>query len=93
MLGGYGLVRALGAIVSERAQIGWTTWGHTGVDVMVYAAGPGSEQLKGSIENMQLGQRIASLMGWDLEVETSLLGAPIILAHERTPFTKPMAGW
>ena len=32
---------------------GWTTNGHTGVDVNTYAYGPGSNKFKGNMENTQ----------------------------------------
>ena len=50
-LGPYAMQRAVGSIVSARAKIGWSTWGHTGVDVPLHATGPGSERFRGSIEN------------------------------------------
>merc|ERR1712072_39133 len=40
--GAYGCVRALATIISARAHVGWTTRGHTGVDVNLYSYGPGS---------------------------------------------------
>lgn len=38
-------------IINQRSLTGWTTVGHTGEDVNVYAFGPGSERFKGQIDN------------------------------------------
>jgi alkaline phosphatase len=38
-------------IINARSFTGWTTKGHTGEDVNVYAYGPGSERFKGQIDN------------------------------------------
>jgi alkaline phosphatase len=38
-------------IINARTFTGWTTSGHTGEDVNVYAYGPGSEHFKGQIDN------------------------------------------
>ncbi|MFJ5761585.1 alkaline phosphatase [Neobacillus sp. NPDC093182] len=42
---------AIEEIINARSNTGWTTSGHTGEDVNVYAYGPGSECLKGQIDN------------------------------------------
>ena len=82
-LGAYGLMRAMGAVISARANVGWTTFGHTGVDVNLYAMGSGSEQLRGSFENSELGARIEHMMGWDLAALTARLGTPLISPLDR----------
>lgn len=45
---------AVAKILSERALIGWTTSGHTAVHVPVYAYGPHTEQLTGTINNTKI---------------------------------------
>lgn len=50
---------AIAHIISERALIGWTTTGHTAVDVPVYAYGPLSEQLVGTIDNTMIAEVIS----------------------------------
>eukprot|EP00658_Telonema_sp_P-2_P022978 TRINITY_DN19206_c0_g1_i3.p1 TRINITY_DN19206_c0_g1~~TRINITY_DN19206_c0_g1_i3.p1 ORF type:complete len:277 (+),score=53.41 TRINITY_DN19206_c0_g1_i3:51-881(+) len=67
----YALRKSLGSCISRRAHIGWTTWGHTGVDVNLYSYGPGSEKLRGSMENSQVGNVIAELLDMDLAAETA----------------------
>jgi alkaline phosphatase len=42
---------AIEEIINTRSFTGWTTSGHTGEDVNVYAYGPGSERLRGQIDN------------------------------------------
>lgn len=41
-------------VVSARANIGWTSLNHTGVDVPLYAYGPGAELFYGLHENTDL---------------------------------------
>jgi alkaline phosphatase len=42
---------AIEEIINNRSFTGWTTRGHTGEDVNVYAFGPGSERFQGQIDN------------------------------------------
>lgn len=42
---------AIEEIINTRSYTGWTTKGHTGEDVNVYAYGPGSERFRGQIDN------------------------------------------
>jgi alkaline phosphatase len=43
--------QAIEEIINNRSNTGWTTKGHTGEDVNVYAFGPGSERYQGQIDN------------------------------------------
>ncbi|KAI8320653.1 alkaline phosphatase-like protein [Martensiomyces pterosporus] len=70
--------RAVGHTVSLRARIGWTTGGHTGTDVGLYAYGPGAAGLRGSHENTQVGAFLARYLGVDLDSVTQ------VLSHEQT---------
>lgn len=70
-----GLTRQMGHLVSHRAGIGWTTGGHTGVDVNLYASGPGSERLTGAMRNDAVGRTLADLLGLDLGAVTERLRA------------------
>ncbi len=54
---------AIAGIVSGRAGIGWSTYGHTGVDVGLFGAGPGAEYFRGVISNYELGRRLRRLLG------------------------------
>jgi alkaline phosphatase len=52
----------LSLLFDKRTQSGWTGMGHTGVDVPLYAAGPGSEHFRGVIQNEELGQLLHKLL-------------------------------
>jgi alkaline phosphatase len=54
---------ALVAALSKRARVGWTTGGHTGADVFLFAYGPGRPT--GLVENVEIGADMASAMGFD----------------------------
>lgn len=69
----FGVLRALSEIESRRARIGWSTGGHTGVDVGLYAWGPGRERFIGLHENTDVARLIAELLGLDLDAETTRL--------------------
>ncbi|CEG28900.1 alkaline phosphatase [Bacillus sp. B-jedd] len=53
---------AINEIVSERARVGWTSTAHTGVDVPLYAFGPGSDLFNGLHQNTDLPVLIAKAM-------------------------------
>ncbi len=52
----------LRSIVDKRSNTGWTTSGHTGVDVNVYAFGPGAELFKDNQENTHIAHKIFRLL-------------------------------
>lgn len=54
---------AIEKIFDTRSFTGWTTGGHTGEDVPVYAYGPGSELFAGLIDNTQNAEIIFDLLG------------------------------
>ncbi len=54
---------AIENIFDMRSGTGWTTEGHTGVDVPVYAFGPGAEHFSGHIDNTDNAENIFRLMG------------------------------
>lgn len=60
-------------MVSRRALIGWTTHGHTAVDVNLYAKGKGTEVLRGSHENTEIGDFIVDYLDLDLDDITQRL--------------------
>ena len=53
----------LKTLLDKRSNTGWTTRGHTGIDVPVFAKGPGSEMFRGFQDNTQIAERIFSLLG------------------------------
>ncbi|RMZ77176.1 hypothetical protein DV737_g4482, partial [Chaetothyriales sp. CBS 132003] len=63
-------------MISRRAQIGWSTHGHTAVDVNIYASDPKhAPQLIGNHENTEVGEFIAQYLDLDLEEVTEQLKA------------------
>lgn len=50
-------------LLDVRTNTGWTTGGHTGVDVPVFAKGPGSEMFRGMLNNTQVADNIFTLLG------------------------------
>ena len=50
-------------LASEPAGIGWTTGGHTAVDVGLYAWGPGMERFRGRLTNDEVGRRLFAALG------------------------------
>ena len=58
---------ALGPVVrdlaSEPAGIGWTTGGHTAVDVGLYAWGPGAGRFRGALANDAVGRALFEVLG------------------------------
>ncbi|GAA6018024.1 hypothetical protein JCM10207_002744 [Rhodosporidiobolus poonsookiae] len=62
--------RVLADAISRRAQVGWSTAGHSGVDVNLYAYGHNSTGLTGNVENTDIGLHIANNMGLHWEVVT-----------------------
>lgn len=63
----------LGHAISRRANLGWTTMGHTGVDVNLYATGDGYSGLLGNHENTKIGETMADYLKVDLSYITRKL--------------------
>jgi len=57
--------KVLGRLLANRANIGFTTYGHTGEDVFLYAYGPGKPS--GYVENTDLPNTVAKFLGIDLD--------------------------
>ena len=63
----------LGTMVSSWAQIGWSTHGHSAVDVNLYAYGTNADELAGNHENTEIGDFIVKNLGLDLDAITRKL--------------------
>jgi alkaline phosphatase len=63
----------VGQIVSKRANLGWSTHGHSAVDVNLYAYGTNAHRLQGNHENTDIGVFIADQLGLDLNAITQRL--------------------
>ncbi|AEM75005.1 alkaline phosphatase [Caldicellulosiruptor acetigenus] len=56
----------LGPIISKRSNIGWTTNGHTGEEVVLYAYHPNGYIPRGVIDNTEVCDYMAEILGIDL---------------------------
>lgn len=65
------LAATMTKLLAERANIGYTTGGHTGDDVFLYAYGPNKPT--GLVENTDLANIMAETMGFKLDQLTSSL--------------------
>lgn len=65
---------AFANMISVRAQIGWSTHGHSAVDVNIYSSGgPGTEALRGNVENTDVGKFLREYLSVDVEAVTKEL--------------------
>jgi alkaline phosphatase len=63
-------------MISRRAQIGWSTHGHSAVDVNIYGS-KGSEILRGNHENTEVGDFLRNYLEVDVESVTKELNGQI----------------
>ena len=63
-------INVLAAMISLRAHVGWSTHGHTAVDVNIYSSGgvPSVEALHGNVENIDVGKFLREYLSLDSEV-------------------------
>ena len=54
--------KAVSKILDQRTSTGWTTTGHTGVDVQIFAKGKGSERFIGYMDNTAIAKTIFELL-------------------------------
>lgn len=66
----YSVTNTLGGMVSDRAELGWSTTGHSAVDVNLYAFAGGDQEsieaLRGNHENTEVGQFLSDYLGTNL---------------------------
>ncbi|KAJ4424120.1 vacuolar alkaline phosphatase [Gnomoniopsis sp. IMI 355080] len=61
-------------MVSRRARIGWSTHGHSAVDVNIYSSGgPHAEDIHGNVENTDVGKFLRGYLEVDTEAVTKEL--------------------
>nr|WP_263327376.1 alkaline phosphatase [Neobacillus sp. Marseille-Q6967] len=60
---------AIEDIFNKRSHTGWTTGGHTGEDVPVYAFGPESERFAGQINNTDIAKNVFEALRYDIKIE------------------------
>lgn len=71
----------LTTLLANRANIGFTTGGHTGEDVFLYSYGP--QKPKGLVQNTDIAKTMAKAMGFSLEELTNELFVESKEAFER----------
>ncbi len=49
-------------LINKQTNTGWTTTGHTGVDVNLYGFGPGSSKLIGHHDNTEIGKYLLNVL-------------------------------
>ncbi|MDQ2075978.1 alkaline phosphatase [Marinimicrobium sp. ABcell2] len=57
------LATAIKDIINRRSHTGWTSHGHTAVDVPIMAYGAGSERFHGFVDNADIGARLMEAIG------------------------------
>ncbi len=55
--------RFVSRVTSDSARVGWSTGGHTSVNVPIFAFGPGSEIVGGVMDNTEVGEALRLVMG------------------------------
>ncbi|KAI1102609.1 alkaline phosphatase-like protein [Jackrogersella minutella] len=61
-------------MISIRAQIGWSTHGHSAVDVNIYSSGgPGADAIRGNVENTDVGIYLREYLNVDVDAVTKEL--------------------
>ncbi|KAG0373794.1 hypothetical protein BGX24_011241 [Mortierella sp. AD032] len=85
------ILRFLGHAISRRANLGWTTMGHTGVDVNLYAASSAQngnrilDRLRGNHENTEIGD----YMSWYLQLDLPSITEKLISSADKWFKPKP----
>lgn len=51
------------SIINQATATGWTTFGHTGEDVLVFAHGKHADQFKGNFNNSDIAERLFGILG------------------------------
>ncbi|KAI0512725.1 alkaline-phosphatase-like protein [Xylaria bambusicola] len=71
---------AFAEMISVRAQIGWSTHGHSAVDVNIYSSGgPGTEALRGNVENTDVGVFLREYLDVDVDAVTKELNEKMVI--------------
>ncbi|KAK8049879.1 alkaline phosphatase [Apiospora phragmitis] len=61
-------------IISQRAEIGWSSHGHSAVDVNIYSSGgSGTDAIRGNVENTEIGDFLRNYISVDVEGVTEEL--------------------
>lgn len=74
-----------GPMLAKRAKIGWSTGGHTGADVPLYAFGPDAPA--GLTDNAEIGRLLAGSMGFDFKTLNARLFVEAHAAFDSAGYT------
>lgn len=81
----------LAAIISLRAYVGWSTHGHTAIDVNIYSSGgvAAADALRGNVENTDVGKFLRNYLSVASEVEdiTKELKEKMVMGAKDTSIT------
>ena len=80
-------------IVDARTNTGWTTSGHTGVDVDVFAFGRGFEMFRGAMDNTDIADKLFLLLGDQPASDASNTKAPSSDPQEETDVCSFKDSW
>ncbi|KAL1838086.1 hypothetical protein VTJ49DRAFT_3078 [Mycothermus thermophilus] len=73
-------------MISQRARVGWSTHGHSAVDVNVYSSGgPGTEKIRGNVENTDIGKFLAEYLDVDVDEITKELQGKLVAQQKEVP--------
>lgn len=71
------------AMISLRAHIGWSTHGHSAVDVNIYSSGGhGAERIRGNVENTDVGKFLREYLEVDVDEITKELREKMALTGD-----------
>ncbi|WP_394131567.1 alkaline phosphatase [Shewanella maritima] len=62
MQGEKAMRQAIKSVIDKRTNTGWTSTGHTALDVQVFAAGPGASLFHGNQDNTDIAKKMISLL-------------------------------
>ncbi|KAI5867920.1 alkaline phosphatase-like protein [Durotheca rogersii] len=80
-------------MISVRAQIGWSTHGHSAVDVNIYSSGgPGAEAIRGNVENTDVGKYLRDYLNVDVDAITKELNDKMGSGAGLGPADRSIAG-
>lgn len=67
------ITKGFSKIFAEETLAGWTTGGHTGVDINLFAFGPRSDDFRGVFRNDVVGRKLEKMFDLDLDAVTKEL--------------------
>lgn len=79
-------ISVLAAMISLRAHVGWSTHGHTAVDVNVYSSGnvDAVGAIRGNVENIDVGRFLHEWLDVDVQAVTKILKEKMKMPNDMT---------